>query len=86
MASLLGRGIAWVVSPSNVCRDGISPYALHLQDLLLCWFLLLFIGATSINQGVFIQETPEWLQDLVGGPDILSTEEITAAYDWVSSY
>ena len=38
-------------------------------------------GATAINHGVFIQETPGWLQDVF--PGMGTDDEIATAYDWV---
>jgi hypothetical protein len=38
-------------------------------------------GATSFNQGIFIEETPGWFEDQFA--DFFSPEEINDAYTWV---
>jgi hypothetical protein len=38
-------------------------------------------GATSVNQGIFIQQSADWLINRID--NFFSTEEITEAFDWV---
>jgi len=42
-------------------------------------------GATSINQGVWIEETAEWVINEMGA-DFATTEEIEAAYSWARGH
>lgn len=39
-------------------------------------------GSTSINQGIWIEETTEWVQEQFG-PEFGTTDEIEAAFVWV---
>ena len=43
------------------------------------------LGATSVNHGIYVQEEPEWVQNItkMDGTATLTIEEIVNAYDWV---
>jgi hypothetical protein len=44
------------------------------------------VGATSVNQGIFIQEDPRWLISMLSplnGTSAFNATDISAAYDWV---
>lgn len=44
-------------------------------------------GATSVNHGIYVQEQPEWVQNITKmyGNATLTIEEIVDAYDWIRS-
>lgn len=39
-------------------------------------------GGTSINQGIWIEETTDWVQEQFGGSDFATADEIEAAFAW----
>jgi choline dehydrogenase-like flavoprotein len=70
--------------------DGTFMFPFEFDDICDAYAIYLphsFVGATSVNHGIFVQERPEWVQAItsMNGVNTLSIDEIVAAYDWVRS-
>ena len=66
---------------------GNIPALLTRPYTLVIYFDLRNVGATAINQGIYVEETADWVLRQFGDQDQqnFTSSEIEAAFEWVSS-
>ena len=65
---------------------GNIPALLTRPYTLVIYFDLRNVGATAINQGIYVEETADWVLRQFGdqGQQNFTSSEIEAAFEWVS--